>query len=700
MASRFVAPFFDAGSGIKPSDGSQLFFYETGTSTPKDTYTDSAATTPNANPVIADSTGVFSDIFITGTYKVVLKDKNDVQTWEADPVDEFAKVVDGSIVNSTETVSSLKSTNYVIGTTVFTQGYFAAGDGGHASYLIAATQAVDEYGEHTLDNGNVALLQTDGKVDIRVFGCIDSVTDQQPQSQAAIDYAAANDLVLTGSHMTIGILPVVPSGSNGLNWVEGFRGEFDNLELKLLGSTYNGAFISSPLVDPGTDNTSVRTDDVHVSGLILDCNGILGENGTGAYGDDIVFEDFTYKNVRQSDIKAGGKGSQMEGLSRKGIKIIRPTFIDCDIGISQQAADNDTIHNITDVLYTNVVMRNVGIPVLTVNTFSTTLDHEGDTRKFGLFIDGMTCYNCGRPEWNTTSGGSTGMEEEGAILVSDRGFGTRIDAVRVINEDSYGAIGSLSRGSMFNMQLNDWDVSALKVNAIHNFSPVIDGVLNGGGSVLDYVNTLKTNNIDTTKTDIGILVEDKVGNDLGNVDLGFTIDTDKAVSLDLVSAAGLVSTNYTINTRGSITLQDLRATETRFVMRKISVLKFSSFDDVSYPVTMEAGAFSSSTANGKFLQFPDGTMIQNHSIETTTSINTVWGTLFTGTISTVDYPIAFVGDLPAVSAWVEGTSSQLLFGNTGTAGTLTKPGNFLLARAVTLASGTFKVHYIARGRWK
>ncbi|PHS60953.1 MAG: hypothetical protein COB12_12555 [Flavobacterium sp.] len=87
--ARLVLPFADVGSGIKPSSGAKLFFFETGTSTPKDTFSDSAATTPNANPVISDSTGVFADIFIVGTQKVVLKDKNDVQIWEADPVNEF-----------------------------------------------------------------------------------------------------------------------------------------------------------------------------------------------------------------------------------------------------------------------------------------------------------------------------------------------------------------------------------------------------------------------------------------------------------------------------------------------------------------------------------------------------------------------------------------------------------------------------------
>ena len=80
MSSRFISPFYDVGSGIKPPSGAQLFFFETDGVTPKDTYSDQLSTpTPNANPVIADSVGVFGDIYIDGDYKVTLQDKNGSQ---------------------------------------------------------------------------------------------------------------------------------------------------------------------------------------------------------------------------------------------------------------------------------------------------------------------------------------------------------------------------------------------------------------------------------------------------------------------------------------------------------------------------------------------------------------------------------------------------------------------------------------------
>ena len=49
---------------------------------------DSGLTTPNGNPVVANSAGRFSNIFLdpTITYKVVLEDQFGNEIWTADPV--------------------------------------------------------------------------------------------------------------------------------------------------------------------------------------------------------------------------------------------------------------------------------------------------------------------------------------------------------------------------------------------------------------------------------------------------------------------------------------------------------------------------------------------------------------------------------------------------------------------------------------
>jgi hypothetical protein len=79
MASLFTPPFLDVGAGITPADGALLNFHVPGSGTNKDTFTTAAATTPHANPVVADTLGVFPAIYIQGDYDWVLTDKNAVQ---------------------------------------------------------------------------------------------------------------------------------------------------------------------------------------------------------------------------------------------------------------------------------------------------------------------------------------------------------------------------------------------------------------------------------------------------------------------------------------------------------------------------------------------------------------------------------------------------------------------------------------------
>lgn len=87
--NRFVMPnqFFVTTAGV-PAVGYLLYFYETGTNTPQNTYQDAAYTTPNANPVTADANGDFGNIFLLASpsYRVELTDPNGVQVWTMDPV--------------------------------------------------------------------------------------------------------------------------------------------------------------------------------------------------------------------------------------------------------------------------------------------------------------------------------------------------------------------------------------------------------------------------------------------------------------------------------------------------------------------------------------------------------------------------------------------------------------------------------------
>ena len=90
MPTRFVPPITqfvnDNASGV--GAGWKLNFYSTGTLVRKDTFSDTLLTIANANPIIADSAGRFTTIFLkAGDYRVILTDENDVQKWDEDPIE-------------------------------------------------------------------------------------------------------------------------------------------------------------------------------------------------------------------------------------------------------------------------------------------------------------------------------------------------------------------------------------------------------------------------------------------------------------------------------------------------------------------------------------------------------------------------------------------------------------------------------------
>jgi hypothetical protein len=85
MAVQFVFPGQQRVSiNGSPLANYRLYFYEPGTTTPKDVFSDDELVTPISQPVVADSSGVWQRIFCNGKYKVALKTAADadVTTWD------------------------------------------------------------------------------------------------------------------------------------------------------------------------------------------------------------------------------------------------------------------------------------------------------------------------------------------------------------------------------------------------------------------------------------------------------------------------------------------------------------------------------------------------------------------------------------------------------------------------------------------
>ncbi len=96
MSQRFYNPapqFFYQGTN-QPLTGGLMYFYVHGsTLTPKDTYSDNGLSVPNSNPVVLSSSGVLPNVFLSGSYRVILKDKDGVQQWDRDSINSVADLV-------------------------------------------------------------------------------------------------------------------------------------------------------------------------------------------------------------------------------------------------------------------------------------------------------------------------------------------------------------------------------------------------------------------------------------------------------------------------------------------------------------------------------------------------------------------------------------------------------------------------------
>lgn len=95
--------FLDANGD--PLAGGKVYTFEAGTSTPKVSYTDQTAGTPNANPVILDAAGR-ADIWLQGSaYKIRVDDADDTTLYTVDNI-PATSVFAGSPVSTRQTANA------------------------------------------------------------------------------------------------------------------------------------------------------------------------------------------------------------------------------------------------------------------------------------------------------------------------------------------------------------------------------------------------------------------------------------------------------------------------------------------------------------------------------------------------------------------------------------------------------------------
>lgn len=86
MAVSIIGPKFYAWDrNGKPLAFGKVYTYQARTNTPRSTFQSEDAAVENTNPVVLNGEG-YANIYLDGSYKIVVKDKDDNEIWTADPV--------------------------------------------------------------------------------------------------------------------------------------------------------------------------------------------------------------------------------------------------------------------------------------------------------------------------------------------------------------------------------------------------------------------------------------------------------------------------------------------------------------------------------------------------------------------------------------------------------------------------------------
>jgi hypothetical protein len=165
--------------------GGLLYCYAAGSTTPKDTYSNTAGTTVNANPVVLDDTGSATVRLGAGTYKFVLKDSTGTTTlWSAD---EYAS----SYLSAEDIGALLFPLTDAENAAPVTPAAYAAPPGNQ--YLGRYSSLTDAISQQ--DNGGAMVQSADGG--IRVKGSFGG--SARPEAQIIFENTATSGhCIITG----------------------------------------------------------------------------------------------------------------------------------------------------------------------------------------------------------------------------------------------------------------------------------------------------------------------------------------------------------------------------------------------------------------------------------------------------------------------------------------------------------------------
>ena len=112
-----------------------------------------------------------------------------------------------------ENLANLKASKLTAGQLTSTKGFYQAGDGGGATYLIKTSAdyggTPDEYRDHTLSGGTIAVLQIEGLLNVQTCGATgNGVTNDTAAIQAAIDAGSGEIIFPSGVYLVSSTLHI------------------------------------------------------------------------------------------------------------------------------------------------------------------------------------------------------------------------------------------------------------------------------------------------------------------------------------------------------------------------------------------------------------------------------------------------------------------------------------------------------------
>lgn len=202
MAYRFTdpAPVFFNLLGTQSAPGGKWYFFDLGTTTPRDTFQDYDLTTPNPNPIILDADGRFPNpVWLDGDYTVELKAADDSSIINAtdvrpeiapglaipDPTGHSGEYLtnDGSTVQWSGPVYSLPDPTGSSGDMVVVNG---DGDG----YILQSQPEIPEP-DITVSTANVQIGGGGSLKFMEQWGVATAPASGAPQTSLAITFSPA-----------------------------------------------------------------------------------------------------------------------------------------------------------------------------------------------------------------------------------------------------------------------------------------------------------------------------------------------------------------------------------------------------------------------------------------------------------------------------------------------------------------------------